>query len=105
MMHRMASSAIDDGVVRNVFAIMDHDGPEIDEDEEEDIGKLLKWEHKGKHVIRETLGETIQGMEGVGGVWSWHNPPVMRLMQAFVDQWVVQGSVDPVDAVVREADK
>lgn len=101
----MASSAIDDGVVRDVFAIMNHDGPKIDEDEEDDIGKLLKWEDKGKHVIRKALSETIQGMKSVRGKWSWHNPPVVRLMQALVDQWVVQISVDPVDAVVREADK
>lgn len=101
----MASSAIDDGVVRDVFAIMNHDGPEIDEDEEDDIGKLLKWEDKRKHVIRKALSETIQWMKSVGGKWSWHNPPVVRLMQALVDQWVVQISVDPVDAVVREADK
>ena len=101
----MASSAIDDGVVRDIFAIMDHDGPEIDKDEEQDIGKLLNWEHKGIHVIRKPLSETIKGMESVGGIGSWHNPLVVRLMQPLVDQWMVQVSVDPVDAVVREAEK
>ncbi len=101
----MASSAIDDGIVRDIFAIMDHDGPKIYEDEEEDIGELLERENKGKHVVWKALGKTIQGMESVGGKWSGHNPLVVRLMQALVDQWVVQGSVDPVDAVVREADK
>lgn len=101
----MASSAIDDGVVGDVFAIMNHDGPEVDEDEEEDIGKLLKWEDKRKHVIRKALSETIHGMESVGGKWSWHDPSVVRLMQALVKHWVVQVSVDPVDAVVREADE
>ena len=101
----MASGAIDDGVVRDVFAVVDHDGPEIDKDEEKDIGEFLQRKHKGIHVIRKPLSEPVKGMESVGGKGSWHNPLVVRLVQPLVDQWVVQVSVDPVDAVVREAEK
>ena len=56
-------------------------------------------------MVGKALSETIQGVESVGSKWSWRYPLVMRLMQVLVDQWVVQVSVDPVDAVVREADE
>ena len=56
-------------------------------------------------MVRKALSETIQGMESVGSKWSWRNPLVVRLVQALVYQWVVQVSVNPVDAVVREADE
>ena len=101
----MACSAIDDGVVCNVFAIVDHDGPQVDENEEEDVGGFLKREEKGKDVVRKALSVTIQRVESVGSKGSGRNPLVVRLVQALVDQWVVQVSVDPVDAVVREADE
>lgn len=37
----MASSAIHNRVVGEVFTIVDEDGPEVDKDKEGDVGELL----------------------------------------------------------------
>ena len=48
----MACSSIDDWIIRNVLAIVYHDRPDTDKDEQSDIGELLEREEKGEDVIR-----------------------------------------------------
>ena len=52
MVHAVTSSSVDDRIVRNVLAIVYHDRPDVDEDEQSNIGELLEWEDKGKDMIR-----------------------------------------------------
>ncbi|MCH1932388.1 hypothetical protein L9G16_19770, partial [Shewanella sp. A25] len=59
MVHSVASGAIDHGTVGNIFTVMNQDRPEFDESEKEYIGKLLKRENEGEHVVRDTLGPAI----------------------------------------------
>lgn len=105
VVHGVARSTVDDRAVGDILAIMDHDSPEVDEAEENDIGDLLKREDEGEDVVRDTLGPAIQRVECVGGEWTGHDPLVMRLVESLVDERVVQASVDPVDEEVGESDE
>jgi len=105
MVHSVASGAIDHGTVGNIFTVMNQDRPEVDESEKEYIGKLLKRENEGEHVVRDTLGPAINGVEGMGSEGARHNPLVMRLVKFLVHEWMVQAPVDPVDEEIRKGDE
>ena len=47
----MASGAIDDGRVGYILAIVDHNGPEIDKDEEEHRCVLLQRENEREDMV------------------------------------------------------
>ena len=102
MMHRVASSAVDDGRVGVVLPVVDEDGPDVDEGEESYVGELLEREEKREQVVGGGLREAIEGMEGVGCVRSGHDPFVVWFMQGLVDKRMVQAAVDPVDAEIGE---
>lgn len=102
VVQRVAGRAVDDRVVGEVLAVVDHDGPEVDKDEEEDVGHLLQREDEGEDVIRDGLGEAVDGVEGMAGVGRRHDPLVVRLVQALVDGGVVEAAVNPVDEEVGE---
>lgn len=101
----VAGSTVDNGVVAEVLAIVDEDGPEVDEDEEEDADPLLHGEEEGENVVWQTLETTVDGMESVAGEGSGHNPLVVSLVKVLVDARVVQVAVNPVDAEVAEDDE
>ena len=84
---------------------MDQDGPNVDEHEEDNVGEFLQREDEREDVIRNRLGEAIDGVEGVRGIRRWHDPLVMRLMEVLVDEWMVQATMYPIDTEVGEADK
>lgn len=102
LVHRVASSAVDDGALSNVLAIVDHDSPDVDKGEEGDIGELLEREQERKDVVGQRLGKSIKRVEGVAGVRRGHDPLVVGLVEVLVDLGVVQPAVDPVDAEVGE---
>lgn len=56
-------------------------------------------------MVRQALGETVHGVEGVARKRRRHDPLVMRLVQRLVYLRMVQTPVDPVDEEIREADK
>lgn len=101
----MAGGTVDDGGVGYVFAVVDEDGPDVDEDEEDHVGEFLEWEEEGEEVVRDGLGEAINGVESVRGEGRRHDPLVVGLVQTFVDQGVVETAVDEVDAAVGEEDE
>ena len=88
-----------------VFAVVDEDGPDVDEDEEGDVGKLGEGEQEGEHVVRQRLGVAVQRVEGVRGKGRGHDPLVVRLVDVLVDAWVVQTAVDPIDQRVGEEEE
>lgn len=102
VVHGVASGAVDDGRVGDVLAVVDHDGPDLDESEEGDVGELLQGEDEGEEVVGDGLGEAVERVESVGGEGRGHDPLVVRLVQALVEELAVQGAVDPVDAEVGE---
>jgi len=101
----MASSTIDDRRVVRVFAVVDQDGPDVDEDEEEDVCEFRKWEQEGEDVVGKALGVAVGGVERVRGEGRGHDPLVVRLVDVFVDAWVVETAVDPVDGRVGEEEE
>lgn len=86
-------------------SLTDKNRPDIDENKERDISKLLKREDEWEHVVWHTLCKAIQRMKGMAGIWGWHYPLVMGLVQRLVNFRMVQPPVNPVDAQVRKADK
>lgn len=101
----VAGGAIDDGVVRHELAIVDQDGPEVDKDEEQNKRHFLQGEKEGKDVVGDGLGEAVEGVEGVGGEGSGHDPLVVRLVKTLVDERVMQPAMDPVDAEIGKHDE
>ena len=63
----MACCTVDDGVIGDVFPIMNYDCPDVDEGEKEDIGSLLEGEDEGEGVVGEALGPPVKGVKGVRG--------------------------------------
>lgn len=84
---------------------MDQNGPDVDEHEEDNIGKFLQREQEREDVVRNGLGEAIDGVEGVRGVRRWHDPFVMWFVKMLVNQRVVQATMYPVDTKVGKADE
>lgn len=56
-------------------------------------------------MVRYALGETVDGVESVAGVWSRHYPFVVRFVQGLVYPRVVQATVDPIDEEVCKANE
>jgi len=132
MVHRVACSPVDDGRVGDVFTVIYRpvsairfawssngrtetrymgsrltyeDRPDINEDEERDVRKLLQWEDVWKDVIRYTLRKAIQWMESMARIRRGHDPLMMRFVQSLINQWVVQTPMDPIDEEIGEQDK
>ena len=89
VMHGMAGSTVDNGAVGNVLAIMDHDGPDVDKGKEGNIGEFLKREDEGVDVVRDTLCPAIDRVESMACEGSWHNPLVVGLMKALIEDRAV----------------
>lgn len=104
-MRGVTSGAIDDRVVGKVLAVVNEDGPDVDKYKEGKVCHLVEREKQGVEVVWERLGEAIDGVEGMAGVGSGHDPFVVRLVEALVDCWMVKTAVHPVDAQVREQDE
>lgn len=102
VVHSVAGSTIDDGAVRHVLAVVDQDGPDLDEGEEQNVGELLQREDEREKVIRDALCIAVKRVESMRSIRSRHDPFVVRLVEALVDQRMVKTSVNPVDEEVGE---
>lgn len=60
----MARSTINNRRVRDVFAVMNENGPDLNENEEPEVSKFLKRKHEWKQVIGRALEEAINRVEG-----------------------------------------
>lgn len=101
-MHGMACCAVEDGRVRHVLAIMNENCPDVDKDEQNNVGELLEWEQEWEQVIRYRLQETINRMESMRCERRRHDPLVMRLVKCLVHRWVVESTVDEIDEHIGE---
>ena len=86
-------------------SLTDKDSPEVDEDEEGNICEFLQWKYKWEDVIWYTLRKAIHGVERVASVRCWHDPFMMWFVQRPVNRGMVQSSMDPVDAQIRETNE
>ena len=98
----MARGTVNHGAVSHVFAVVDHDRPDLDEGEEGDVCEFVEREDEWEDVVGDALAEAVDRVEGVRGEGRGHDPFVVRFVQALVEDGVVQAAVDPVDAEIRE---
>lgn len=101
----MASGSVDDGVIGQILAIVDHNRPDVDEAEQHNVRVLVQREEEGEDVVRQTLRVTVQWMECVGREWRGHDPLVMRLVESLVQVLGMQRPVYEVDEGVGEHQK
>lgn len=104
-MHRVAGCPVYYRAIGDVFTIVDHDSPNIDETEQDNIGCLLQREDEREEVVGNTLGPAINGVERVGRKGTRHNPLVVRLVQGLIDEGMMQAAVDPVDKEIGKGDE
>lgn len=102
MVDAVACGAVDDWVVGDVLAVVDHDGPDLDEGEEQHVRPLLKGEDEREDMVRQRLGKAVHGVEGDGGEGCRHDPFVVGLVHVLVDPGMVQATMNVVDAAVGE---
>lgn len=105
VVHGVAGGAVDDRTVGDIFTVVDHDGPDVDEHEKSNVGELLQREDEGEDVVRQRLSVAVERVESVRGERRGHDPLVVRLVQLLVNHGVVQAAVNPVDEEVGEADE
>ena len=101
----MAGGTVDNWVVGHVLTVVDHNGPEVDEGEQDQVGDLVKRQDHWVDVVGQGLEVTVDWVEGMGGEWSADQPLVVRLVQGLVDTRPVQPSVSQVDTTVGEEDE
>lgn len=85
-----------------VVAIVDGDGPDVDENIEDQVEHLVEWKEEGVDVVREALHEAIHWVEGVAGEGSGDLPDVVRFVEQLINKFMVENAVNPVDAHVSE---
>lgn len=76
--------AVDDADQRAghpVVAVVDGDGPDVDEDVEGQVEHLVQWEEEGVDVVGEPLHEAVHRVEGVAGKGRWDLPHVVGLVE------------------------
>ena len=105
MVQGVAGGAVDDGGGGDVLAVVDEDGPAVDEDEQGDVGDFLKGKEEGVDVVGKGLAEAVERVEGMRGEGGGHDPFVVRFVQVLVECRVMETAVDPVDPEVCEEDE
>lgn len=76
--------AVDDAgqrVGHPVVAVVDGDGPDVDEDIECQVEHLVQREEEGVDVVGEPLHEAVHWVEGVAGKGRWDLPHVVGLVE------------------------
>ena len=101
----MASSAVDNWTVGHILAVVDEDGPDIDEGEQGDVRQLLQREKEREDVVGQALAPAIDWVKGVTCVGCWHDPFVVWLVERLVHTWMVEAAVDEVDEAVGEEEE
>jgi len=85
----MARGTIQECAVCDILSVVDEYGPNLYEDEESQVGILLKREDKREKVVWKALHESINWVESNRCVGRWHNPLVVSLVQVLVNCRVV----------------
>lgn len=64
-----------------VVAVVDGDGPDVDEDVEDQVQHLVEREEERVDVVGEPLHEAVHRVEGVAGEWRGDLPHVVWLVK------------------------
>lgn len=65
-----------------VVAIVNGDGPDIDEDVEAQVGDFVQGKEEGVDVVGQALHEAVDGMEGMAGEGRRDLPEVVGLVES-----------------------
>jgi len=87
------------------IAIVNRYRPDIDTDVQKKIGELVHWKEKDIEVVGHALEKPVDWVERMACEWRRHLPLVVWLVQTTVEDAMVQPTMDPVDATVREQDE
>lgn len=68
-----------------IVTVVDRDGPDVDEDVECQIEHLVKGEEEGVDVVRESLHEAVDWVEGVAGEGSGDLPQVVGFVKQLLE--------------------
>lgn len=86
------SRAIDDmfqAIWDKISAIVNRDGPDVDEDVENQVSHLVQRKQERVDVIGNALHEAIYGVESMACEWRRDLPEVVGLMYALEEKWAV----------------
>lgn len=81
---RVVGRAVDDvgqGGGDAVVAVVDGDGPDVDEDVQGQVEQLVEGEEEGVNVVREPLQEAVHWVKGVAGEGGGDLPQVVRFVE------------------------
>lgn len=65
-----------------IVAVVDGDGPDVDEDVEAQVGDFVQGEEEGVDVVGQALHEAIHGVEGMAGEGRCDLPEVVGFVEA-----------------------
>lgn len=68
-----------------IVTVVDRDGPDVDEDVECQIEHLVKGEEEGVDVVRESLHEAVDWVEGMAGEGSGDLPQVVGFVKQLLE--------------------
>lgn len=87
----VVGGAVDDareGVGDAVVAVVDGDGPDVDEDVKEQVENFVEGEEEGVDVVGQPLQEAVHRVEGVAGERGGDLPDVVRFVEKLMeDEW------------------
>lgn len=88
-----------------VVTIVNGDGPYVNKHIKAQVEYLVQRKEERVNVVGESLKEAVDGVESVAGKGSRDLPDVVRFMEMLIDQFVMQETVNPVDAHVGEKEE
>lgn len=69
-----------------VVAVVDRDGPDVDENVEGQVEHLVEGEEEGVDVVREALHEAVDRVKGVAGKGTGDLPEVVRFVKQLLGE-------------------
>lgn len=101
----MVCCFVDDGVVGNVFFVVNYNCLKVDKYKQCYVCYFLQWEDEGEDVIWQVLCVVVKRVEGVVGKGCGYDLFVVRFVEVFVYLGVVKVMVNLVDVKVGEEEE
>jgi len=102
VVNRVMLCTIHDKSVHDWVIVVNGDGPQIHQEEHDQVQILVNRKQEWIQVIRQSLQESIDGMESMTGVRSADHPAMVQFVNVGIDRWNMQSSVYPVYEGISE---
>lgn len=106
VVQRVVGGTIDellDPVARNHVSVVDQNGPDLDQNEHDQVQVSLHRADEDKDVVGQRLNKAVGRVESQSSKGSRYNPLVVRLVNVLVDARVVLQTVNPVNGDIVES--